>query len=87
MNLLMMPMWLISGAVFPLATAHGVIRAIMWVNPLTYSLSLLRGLLAAAPDPAEPSLAAGVAVTAAFGLLLLAASVALANRKSVKNAV
>ncbi|MBI1788472.1 MAG: ABC transporter permease [Acidobacteria bacterium] len=85
MNLLMMPMWLVSGAVFSIASAHGWIRAIMWVNPLTYSLSLLRGLLAEAPDPAEPSLAAGFAVTTAFGLALLAASVVLANRKSVRN--
>ncbi|MDE3164975.1 MAG: ABC transporter permease, partial [Acidobacteriota bacterium] len=41
MNLLLVPMWMVSGALFPMATAHGWIRAIMWVNPLTYSIALL----------------------------------------------
>src|SRR5215471_17840579 len=41
MNLLLVPMWMVSGSLFPMATAHGWIRAIMWVNPLTYSIALL----------------------------------------------
>ena len=45
MNLLLVPMWMVSGALFPMATAHGWIRAIMWANPLTYSIALLNGLL------------------------------------------
>ena len=43
MNLLLVPMWMVSGSLFPMATAHGGIKAIMWVNPLTYSISLLNG--------------------------------------------
>ena len=35
MNLLLMPMWFLSGAVFPLATA-GVMKWLMYANPLTY---------------------------------------------------
>src|SRR6267142_1948616 len=45
MNLLLLPMWLLSGAVFSIGGASGVIRAIMLVNPLTYSTALLRALL------------------------------------------
>src|SRR3954454_6566087 len=41
MNLLLVPMWMVSGSLFTMATAHGVVKAIMWVNPLTYSISLL----------------------------------------------
>jgi ABC-2 type transport system permease protein len=84
MNLLLVPMWMVSGALFPMATAHGVIRAIMWANPLTYSISLLNGLLGlpnATPGPLESS-----AVTAAFGLVLLAVSGLLAGQKSTKSA-
>ena len=84
MNLLLVPMWMVSGALFPLATAHGWIKAVMWVNPLTYSISLLNNLLAL-PN-ASPGLAESLAVTAAFGLVLLLASAALAAQKSTRSA-
>ena len=32
MNLLLVPMWMVSGSLFPMATAHGWVRAIMWVR-------------------------------------------------------
>src|SRR6266513_207440 len=45
MNLLLVPMWMVSGSLFPLATAHAVIRAIMWINPLTYCIALINHVL------------------------------------------
>lgn len=78
MNLLLVPMWMVSGALFPMATAHGWIRAIMWANPLTYSIALLNGLLGLG-DP-SPGTAASLLVTAAFGLALAAAAGILAAR-------
>ena len=84
MNLLLVPMWMVSGALFPMATAHGAIRAIMWVNPLTYSISLLNGLLGL-PN-ANPGPLASAAVTAVFGLVLLLASGLIASQKSAKSA-
>jgi ABC-2 type transport system permease protein len=84
MNLLLLPMWLVSGSLFPMATAHGVIRAIMWINPLTYSIALLNATLGL-PNSA-PGAAVSLAVTAAFGLLLLAASGAMAAQKSTRSA-
>jgi ABC-2 type transport system permease protein len=84
MNLLLVPMWMVSGSLFPMATAQGVIRAIMWVNPLTYSISLLNGLLGlpnATPGPVESA-----AVTLAFGLVLLIVSGLMASQKSTKSA-
>ena len=83
MNLLLLPMWMVSGALFPMATAHGWVRAIMWVNPLTYSISLLNSTLRL---PAAPGAAASLAVTAAFGLLLLLASGAMAAQKATRSA-
>jgi len=84
MNLLLVPMWMVSGALFPMATAQGVIRAIMWANPLTYSISLLNGLLGlpnANPGPMESA-----AVTLAFGLVLLLVSGFIASQQSTKSA-
>ena len=83
MNLLLLPMWLVSGALFPMATAHGVIRAIMWVNPMTYSVSLLNAMLHL---PASPGPVESLIVTAAFGLLLLLVSGALAAQKATRSA-
>src|SRR2546423_6375199 len=44
-NLFLIPLWLLSGALFPLAGASGWIRLIMRLNPLTYGVEALRGLL------------------------------------------
>lgn len=45
MNLLLIPMWLLSGAVFPLQGAPGWLVALMWINPLTYGIAALREAL------------------------------------------
>jgi ABC-2 type transport system permease protein len=84
MNLLLVPMWMVSGALFPMATAHGVIRAVMFVNPLTYSITLMNGLLGL-PN-ADPGPATSALVTAAFGLVLLIVSGSIAAQKSTKSA-
>ncbi len=42
MNLVLMPMWLLSGSFFPLEKAPVWIRPIMYLNPLTYGLSSLK---------------------------------------------
>jgi ABC-2 type transport system permease protein len=84
MNLLLLPMWMVSGSLFPMATAHGWIRALMWINPLTYSIALLNHTLRlpnAAPGPAE-----SLVVTALFGLALLLISGAIAAQKSTRSA-
>ncbi len=51
MNLLLIPLWLLSGAVFPVAGAHPLIGLVMQVNPLTYGVAALRRTLyLSAPD-------------------------------------
>jgi ABC-2 type transport system permease protein len=80
MNLLLVPMWMVSGSLFPMSTAHGWIRALMWVNPLTYSIALLNGLLQI--PGGMPPLLPSLIVTAAFGLILLLLSGMMANQKA-----
>jgi ABC-2 type transport system permease protein len=82
MNLLLVPMWMVSGALFPMSTAHGWIRAIMWVNPLTYSISLLNALMNLSSGP---ELMTSLTVTAAFGGILLLASGMMAARKQTRS--
>jgi len=84
MNLLLLPMWMVSGSLFPLATAQGFVKWLMWVNPLTYSISLLNATLhlgSGAPDALT-----SLWVTAAFGIGLLLLSGMMAAQKSTRSA-
>src|SRR5258706_8368014 len=79
MNLLLLPMWLLSGAVFSIGRPSRVIRAIMLVNPLTYSTALLRAeRVPGRASDRSPEAATSLAATVAFGILCLAASAARA---------
>jgi ABC-2 type transport system permease protein len=82
MNLLLLPMWLLSGAMFSIAGASPWIRAVMLINPLTYSTALLRQLLTPGISDGSPAISTSLIVTVAFGIVLLAGSAVLANQKS-----
>ncbi len=45
MNLVLMPMWFLSGAIFPLSGAPGWLDSVMRLNPLTYGTAALRRVL------------------------------------------
>ncbi len=45
MNFLIVPMWLLSGAFFPLRGVPGWMAAVMRVDPLTYGVDALRGIV------------------------------------------
>src|SRR5205085_8204049 len=42
MNLFLMPMWFLSGALFPVAGAWRGLQIVMRLNPLTYGLAGIR---------------------------------------------
>ena len=76
MNLLLIPMWLLSGAVFPAAGAAPWVQAIMIVNPMTYGVSALRTVLSGDPESiisltGEPTIGVSVLFMIAFGMLVL----------------
>lgn len=45
MNLFLMPMWLLSGAFFPATRAPLLLRAVIYLNPLTYGFSAIQNAL------------------------------------------
>jgi ABC-2 type transport system permease protein len=45
MNLFLIPMWLMSGAAFPITGALALMRGVMYLNPLTYGHATLTALL------------------------------------------
>ena len=81
MNLILIPIWLLSGAFFP---AHGVATRLAWVmrlDPLTYGLAALRAcLLPPGAVAGLPPLALALGVTVGFAAGTLAAAVATARR-------
>lgn len=86
MNLLLFPLWLISGAVFSPAGAHSWVRVLMAVNPLTYGLALLRQSLEAAPPPGTPTVALSLAVALSAAVFLLLACLLVVRKPSRRNA-
>jgi len=46
MNIVLMPMWLLSGAMFPLDTGAIWLKPVMFANPLYWSTQAIRGALA-----------------------------------------
>src|SRR5919198_1489871 len=50
-NLFLIPLWLLSGALFPMTGASGWIRLLIRINPLTYGVEALRALLFPASAP------------------------------------
>lgn len=80
MNLLLVPMWMLSGAIFPVSGATPWVRALMHANPLTYGVSALRALLTPELAAGVPRLGISVAVTFGFALLILAAGTMTVRR-------
>lgn len=74
MNLFLMPLWVLSGALFPAQGAASWLRFLIAINPLSYSLAAVRRLLLVDPGPGVPSLAAGWAVSLGFALLAFCAA-------------
>jgi len=87
MSIFLMPMWLVSGALFP-GGDSGWLFWLIRTNPLTYGVAGLRRMLyeeTLPVTPELPSMAACVAVTVAATVSFTALSAWLVSRSSVRN--
>ena len=84
-NLFLIPLWLLSGALFPLSGASGWLRIVMRMNPLTYGVEALRTLLYP-ESPVQFSLASAMATLVLFSLFMFGLAFVVANRRSTKPA-
>lgn len=80
MNLVLVPLWLLSGAAFPAVGAAPWVRALMTANPLTYGVAALRHALNGRPIAGEPSMELSLLVISLFGIVTLCLSVVLVRR-------
>jgi ABC-2 type transport system permease protein len=84
-NLFLIPLWLLSGALFPLAGASGWIRLIMRLNPLTYGVEALRGLLYPGAETSFP-LSSSIATLVLFSLVMFGLAFLMVNRRTTRPA-
>ena len=84
-NLFLLPIWLLSGALFPLSGASPWIRGVMRANPLTYGDEALRSLMYPGSTHGF-SVGADLAILASFSALMFGAAFWLANRRTTKPA-
>lgn len=83
MNLVLIPMWLLSGAFFPASGASPWLQVLMYLNPLTYGLAALRRCLYPAGVAAVmdvPSLAISIVVTCLFAVITFLIARQMASR-------
>ncbi len=84
-NLFLIPLWLLSGSLFPLSGASGWLRLLMRINPLTYGVEALRSLLY--PDgPASWPLSTSMGALGGFTLIMFGVAFVMVNRRSTKPA-
>jgi len=72
MNLFLLPMWMLSGSIFPISAARSWLGWVMTLNPMTYVVAGLRQALYPHQSASDlPSLELCVAVTAGFAALMV----------------
>jgi ABC-2 type transport system permease protein len=84
-NLFLIPLWLVSGALFPLSGASGWIRIIMRLNPLTYGVEALRGLFYPGVETSF-ALSSSIATLGLFSLVMFGLALLMANRRTTRPA-
>jgi len=84
MNLLLLPMWFLSGAFFPAAGAPAWLGWAMSINPMTYGMSALRHSLQVGTGQraAQAATWPALGVLALFGALAFSGAVLTARRAS-----
>ncbi len=84
-NLLLIPLWMLSGSLFPASGASPWLHLVMRLNPLTYGVDALRNLLFPL-QTTDASLPVNLLVSAGFSLLCFTTAWAVVNRRSHKPA-
>jgi ABC-2 type transport system permease protein len=81
-NLFLIPLWMLSGALFPVSGASGWIQWLMRINPLTYGMDALLLTLFPTTAPATTfSLWPSIGVLALFAGIVFVAGFVVANRR------
>lgn len=89
MMVLFMPMLLLSGAFFPVDSAHWVMKALMTINPLTYGVGAMRYTLygeGSAATAGLPGMWTCLIATASFALAMFLLGTKITLRRTSRDA-
>ncbi len=89
MMALFMPMLLLSGAFFPIGSAHWLMKGLMTINPLTYGVAAIRYAIYGAESPATkglPGMWVCFAVTAGFAVAMFVLGSLITMRRTARDA-
>ncbi|MFP4227228.1 MAG: ABC transporter permease [Salinivenus sp.] len=75
MNLVLLPLWFLSGAMFPVEGAAPVLQGLVWANPVSYAVSGLRHGLYEGTTMTLAGPTVSLAVTAGFAVLMIGLAV------------
>lgn len=82
MNIFLMPLWMMSGALFPMPSGTGWLYWVGTLNPVSYSVAAIRSAFAASPGTVIPAgYLTGIGITALFASLMFAVSVLLVSKR------
>ena len=83
MNIFLMPLWMMSGALFPMPAGTGWLYWVGLLNPVSYGVTAIRAAFSTEPCTFIPAgYLAGLGVTALFAALMFAISVRLVAQRS-----
>lgn len=83
MMLVLIPMWLLSGAFFPVSNADSWMSWVMRLNPLTYGVAALRGVLTQSSSGGQglPGTGVSLLVTAVFAVVAFGIALVVVQRR------
>jgi len=83
MNIFLMPLWMMSGALFPMPAGTGWLYWVGLLNPVSYGVTAIRAAFSTGPGTFIPAgYLSGLVVTALFAALMFAISVRLVAQRS-----
>jgi len=84
MNLLLLPMWFLSGAVFPMDSTPSWMKLVMTINPLTYANAWVSVIMLGDDSPAAKGVSMSVArvVSLVFAIAMIGWCIRRASRVS-----
>ncbi|QSR88456.1 ABC transporter permease [Methylacidiphilum caldifontis] len=85
MNLFLMPLWLLSGALFPAEGAYGWIKTMIYLNPLYYGLEILRFWLSPYSTLEQGKLILYCFITLLFFIAVTAVSIWVTEKVKVRH--
>src|SRR5438270_1401613 len=86
-NLFLIPLWLLSGALFPVNGASGWMKWVMRMNPLTYGLDALRtALFPATAAMNQFSVLTSLTILVAFTAIIFGTAFVMVNRRTTQPA-